>query len=228
MGTDSLPAYTLASAAFAQSMALFLFIYLMTRQEARPRLMAWLNVGIAFGVAMIARWELVLTPALCAGVLVARRQWRPLYFMTIGWLFLSWLIPFGFQGRFGSFFSVSVGAPGAARGVLGLPSDFIPALIASERGWAVLAPMAALAPVGLVILYRRHRALALALLVITGVQATINLGWSGWAAPAAPPMWRAMGLYPLAAAGAGAALSSAGRVWSRRGRGRLPWPWTAH
>ena len=221
------PIYSLASAAFAHSVAVFLFAYLLTRREAKPRLMPWLNVGIAFGVAMLTRWQLGLTPALCAGVLLARRQWRPLYFMIVGWLFLSWNIPYSLKWKFGSFFSVPVDALGAGRGFLGLPADFIPALLSGEHAWLVFAPVAALAPPGLVILFRRHRVLALTLLAIVGAQAALNLGSSGWAGTATPALWRAVDLYPLGAAGAGVLLSTAGQAWGSRGRGRLPWPWTA-
>jgi hypothetical protein len=81
------PLYSHATATFAHTLAVFLFVDAYTRAERTGReagWTAWLLAGLAFGLAMLCRWQLALSAAIFAGVLLLQGRWRPLAWLLLG------------------------------------------------------------------------------------------------------------------------------------------------
>jgi hypothetical protein len=213
------PVYSHAAATFAHTLAVFLFVRSLTTAQTNSRGWHWLLTGLAFGLATLTRWQLALSLAVCATVLLARRRWRALVWMGLGFGALAWHIPYTFNWMFGSPFAIPMDALSAEPGFLGLPRYLIPVLFAGDRGLFVWSPVAVLGLIGLIVLARRERDLALALLAIIVAQVFVNSGVRDWYGGEGFGLRRLTEIYPALAVGTATLLSAAAQRWRRGGWG---------
>lgn len=203
------PLYAHASATFAHTAALALFVFNVTAGRSLPW-WRWMAAGLAFGLAALTRWQLALSFIPCflfiswlAAGRERRAAWSHVAAFALGFVALVWHIPYTFNWMFGSPFSTAMG-----EGFVGPPRFLWEILFSDHRGFFLWSPIALVGIAGLIVGLRRHRSINLTLLGVVVAQILINAGVETWSGGESFGLRRLTELYPALALGAAQILTA--------------------
>jgi len=190
-----------------------LTLYLVLRWDGNPRHLLALAAGLAGGVATLSRWQMALTVWPLALLFLRRRVWGALALFTTGFCAVVWHLLYTWNWMFGRPLLLAH----AESGFIGWPRYIIPILFSGGRGLFVWAPLTILALIGLILLGRRDRILAISLgtsfLLQTLINASVADWWAGWSFG----MRRMTELYPVFVMGLASLLAWSHPAWLRNG-----------
>ncbi|TKJ29420.1 MAG: hypothetical protein CEE40_08405 [Chloroflexi bacterium B3_Chlor] len=171
-----------------------LLIYILVgHREHSP---AWFFMGFILGLALLVRWQLALY-ALPIGLLaLVKRQWRELLLLTAGFLLLAWHLPFSWLRMYGNPWVVPAAIQGQQAFLSG-PIYVKEVLLSPERGLFLWSPLVLLALIGLLLLLRSERGLAITLALMFLLQVVMNASLYDWGGGWAFGMRRMTELYPV-------------------------------
>jgi hypothetical protein len=221
----------------AGAFAATLFVYLWLRARARTpghtpdetavqpwrQALPWLWVGLAAGLMAVCRWQVALI-ALPAGVeLLARRRWREVLALGLGFALLAWIIPYSWWRMYGQWVLLPSAQGDTNLGFIA-PVNTLRVLFSPVSGLFPWSPIVTLALVGLWPLARRDGALTLSLAVMFLLQALVNGSVRDWWAGVGFGMRRMAELYPVYVLLLATLIAAASR---RRWLSALAWALTA-
>jgi hypothetical protein len=171
-----------------------LVIYILARH--REGTASWFFMGFLLGVALLVRWQLALYAVPIGVLALFKGQWRKLLLFVLGFLTLGWHLPFMWQRMFGSPWVVPAAIQGQEAFLSG-PIYVREVLLSPERGLLLWSPLVLLALVGLALLFKEHRELSVALLLMFVLQVLMNASLYDWGGGWAFGMRRMTELYPV-------------------------------
>lgn len=171
-----------------------LLIYILVGyREHTP---AWFFMGFILGMALLVRWQLALYAVPIGLLALARRQWRELLLLTAGFLLLAWHLPFSWLRMYGNPWVVPAAIQGQQAFLSG-PIYLKEVLLSPERGLFLWSPLVLLALIGLLLLLKAERGVAITLALMFLLQAVMNASLYDWGGGWAFGMRRMTELYPV-------------------------------
>jgi len=162
----------------------------------RERTASWFVMGLLLGIALLVRWQLALYAVPVGLLALATGQWRKLCCLISGFSLLAWHLPFTWQRMFGSPWVVPAAIQGQQAFLSG-PVYIKEVLLSPERGLLLWSPLVLLALIGLALLFRKHRALSVTLILMFVLQVLMNASLFDWGGGWAFGMRRMTELYPV-------------------------------
>jgi hypothetical protein len=190
-----------------------LVVYILVRH--RERSTCWFFLGLLLGIALLVRWQLALYAIPVGMLALAKRQWRKLLYLILGFLLLAWHLPFTWQRMFGSPWVVPAAIQGQQAFLSG-PIYIKEVLLSPERGLLLWSPLVLLALIGLALLFREHRALSVTLILMILLQLLMNASLFDWGGGWAFGMRRMTELYPVWVVGLATLVHRANSIPSTR------------
>ena len=190
-----------------------LTLYLILRWDQNPHPLLPIITGLTGGLATLTRWQMALIVWPLAFSFLRRRAWGALALFTVGFCAVIWHLLYTWNWMFGEpLFLIHIRS-----GFLGWPQYIIPILFSGERGLFIWSPLTALALMGLALLGRQDRMLAITLGTAFLLQVLINSmvadWWAGWGFQ----MRRMTELYPVFVIGLAYLLAYVQPAWLRKG-----------
>ncbi len=171
-----------------------LVIYILIRHRSHTA--CWFAMGLLLGIALLVRWQLALYAVPVGLLALTKRQWRKLCGLILGFALLAWHLPFTWQRMFGSPWVVPAAIQGQQAFLSG-PVYVKEVLLSPERGLFLWSPLVMLALIGLALLFRKHPALSITLVLMFVLQVLMNASLFDWGGGWAFGMRRMTELYPV-------------------------------
>jgi hypothetical protein len=162
----------------------------------RERTACWFAMGLLLGIALLVRWQLALYAVPVGLLALTKRQWQKLCGLILGFALLAWHLPFSWQRMFGSPWVVPAAIQGQQAFLSG-PVYVKEVLLSPERGLFLWSPLVLLALIGLALLFRKHPALSITLILMFVLQVLMNASLFDWGGGWAFGMRRMTELYPV-------------------------------
>ncbi|MBN1579216.1 MAG: hypothetical protein JXA89_00840 [Anaerolineae bacterium] len=179
---------------------LFIWLWLRARDrqaaqswhQARP----WLWVGLAGGLTALCRWQVALIAVPVGVELLLRRKWRETALAALGGLLLVWIVPYSWWQMYGKLILIPA-TEGDKSAIVRAPVNAWRVLFSPIAGLFPWSPVAALALLGLVPLFKRDWRLASSVVVMFTLQVLVNGAVKNWWAGTGFGMRRMAELYPV-------------------------------
>jgi hypothetical protein len=186
-----------------------LVIYILVRHPEHNT--SWFFMGFLLGIALLVRWQLALYAIPLGLLALAKADWKKLLLLIVGFLLLAWHLPLTWQRIFGSPWVVPAAIQGQQAFLAG-PIYVKEVLLSPERGLFLWSPLVLLALIGLALLFRKHRALSITLVLMFVLQILMNASLFDWGGGWAFGMRRMTELYPVWVVGLATLIHSAGSI----------------
>jgi hypothetical protein len=144
----------------------------------------------------LCRWQVALIAFPVGVELLARRRWREIVALGVGFALLAWIIPYSWWQMYGKLALIPA-TQGDESAVLIGPVNTLRVLFSPISGLFPWSPIAALALIGLWPLARRDWPLATSVAVMFASQALVNGSVKNWWAGIGFGMRRMAELYPV-------------------------------
>lgn len=194
--------------AFLVAVTLYLMLLWDRNQYSYLAFMA----GLAGGLATLTRWQTALTVWVLAWLFLRRRSYKAIILFALGFWILAWHVLYTWNWMFGRPLFLAY----TESGFIGLPRYVLEVLFAGNRGLFIWSPLTLLALIGLILLGRQDRTLAIILGAAFVIQTLMNAALADWYGGWGFGMRRKIELYPVFVIGLSSILAWIQPNWLRK------------